>query len=186
MSKNVQQAEFSRLFSLEDLGEDDLAIALQSTAEERAALARRFDVAAIDSFSATAKLARREGGVVALTVTIRARLTQTCVISLEPFESVIEETAERLFAPVGAISGALPMQPADEIAIAAEEADPPEPLAGSEIDLGEVAAEQLGLAIDPYPKRPGVVFGRAEFRGPSGQEPGESPFAVLATVRTKQ
>ncbi len=170
------------MFSLEDLGEDDVAIALQSTEEERAALARRFDVAAIDSFSADARLARRQGGVVALTLTIRARLTQTCVISLEPFESAIEETVERLFAPAGAVPG----QPEDGVVQVDEDAEPPEPLAGFEIDLGEVAAEQLGLAIDPYPKRPGVVFGRAEFRGLSEPGPDESPFAVLATVRPKQ
>ncbi|MDB5401383.1 MAG: hypothetical protein JWQ55_3401, partial [Rhodopila sp.] len=41
------------------------------------------------------------------------------------------------------------------------------------IDLGEAAAEQLGLALDPYPRMPGVELPLAE------DEPNPHPFAAL-------
>ena len=41
------------------------------------------------------------------------------------------------------------------------------------IDLGEAAAEQLALALDPYPRAPGAVLEMEE-------EPEAAPFAALA------
>jgi hypothetical protein len=42
-----------------------------------------------------------------------------------------------------------------------------------QVDLGEAAAEQLGLALDPYPRMPGVEMPAAE------DEPEPHPFAAL-------
>jgi hypothetical protein len=40
-------------------------------------------------------------------------------------------------------------------------ADEPEPLEGDRIDLGEIVAEELALAIDPYPRAPGAELAAA-------------------------
>jgi len=184
MRNNVEKPEFSRIFGILDLLDEDLPIEISATADECAALARRFELRRIEAFSATARLAPAAAGLLRLTMAFRARITQTCVVSLEPFESVIEETAERCFAPPGA-SLARPKEVA-EIEIVVEGEDPPEPLADETIDLGEIAAEHLGLAIDPYPRRPGVVFEGAVAQDFSDPEPRESPFAVLATARRKR
>ena len=55
------------------------------------------------------------------------------------------------------------------------------------LDVGEIVAEQLSLAADPYPRRPGVKFedvmpkprrgGRPELR--------RHPFAGLAALKDK-
>ena len=47
------------------------------------------------------------------------------------------------------------------------------------VDLGALATEFLLLGIDPYPRKPGAVF-----EPPSTGDPGESPFAALAGLRT--
>ncbi len=185
MNNPLEDSEFSRVFQISDLLDGDLPIEISATEDECAALARRFDLRAIEEFSATARLAPMAAGLLRLTLTFRARITQTCVVSLEPFESVIEETVERRFAPPG-VSLAPPGE-AVEIVVVGEDGDggedPPEPLADETIDLGEIAAEHLGLAVDPHPKRPGIVFESVATQGFSEPEPRKSPFAVLASAR---
>ena len=72
--------------------------------------------------------------------------------------------------------------------------DAPEPLAGNMLDVGEIVAEQLALAADPYPRRPGVkledVLPKPRNAGKEGRRAGKSdqprhPFAGLAGLRDK-
>ncbi len=184
MNNQSKNTELSRIFRIPDILDQDGSIAFSATPGECAALARRFDLRGVEAFSADARLVSASGGVLRLVLTVRARITQTCVVSLEPFESEIEETAERAFVPPGAASPR--PEPGKEIEILVEDEDPPEPLAAEAIDIGEIAAEHFGLALDPYPRRPGVVFEGAETQGFSDPAPRESPFAVLATARRKR
>jgi hypothetical protein len=46
------------------------------------------------------------------------------------------------------------------------------------VDLGAIASEFLILGIDPYPRKPGVVFEPNLER-----EAGASPFAALAALK---
>ena len=47
------------------------------------------------------------------------------------------------------------------------------------IDLGRIATDALFLAIDPYPRKPGVVF-EAEVTAP---DPEDHPFAALKALQ---
>ena len=65
--------------------------------------------------------------------------------------------------------------------------DPPDEIIGNTVDLGALAAEFLGLALDPYPRKPG-----AEFAALTEDPPGApaapskvSPFAILKNARPK-
>jgi hypothetical protein len=62
------------------------------------------------------------------------------------------------------------------------------------LDVGEIVAEQLALAADPYPRRPGVkledVLPKPGNAGKEGQRHGKPdqrkhPFADLAALRDK-
>ena len=47
-----------------------------------------------------------------------------------------------------------------------------EPFDGSAIDIGEAAAQQLALALDPYPRAAGAsLAGSADAADPAGEEP---------------
>jgi hypothetical protein len=63
------------------------------------------------------------------------------------------------------------------------EGEEPDVLSGGTIDLGEIAAESLALALDPYPRKPGEVF-HDEIRA-RGRRSGArtSPFAVLSRLK---
>ena len=72
-----------------------------------------------------------------------------------------------------------------EVDVALEEDDPPEPLEGGKIDMGEAAAEHLALVLDPFPRVPGAVFETAEEGKRDEDEAVSSPFAALARLASK-
>ena len=75
-------------------------------------------------------------------------------------------------------------------ALVSAQADAPEPLPGNLLDVGEIVAEQLSLAADPYPRKHGVkledVLPKPRKDGRHGRhEPRRHPFAGLAALRDK-
>ncbi len=91
---------------------------------------------------------------------MRAQVSQTCVVSLDDFSSRIEEPVDVVFLPeadVARMAAERAAQPANHDEEAALD-DLPDPIVGGRIDLGALAAEILILGLDPYPRKPGVVF----------------------------
>ena len=148
---------------------------VEATAAECAALAARMGLVALRALSCSFRLRRLAGGaegraglVIEAHGRLRAEVVQTCVISLDPFPAVVEEDFTVRFVP----SGDCPAD--DDLAGFDPEAVDEIPIAGGVLDLGEAAAEQLALALDPYPRKPGAAL-------PDEPEPPESghPFASL-------
>jgi uncharacterized metal-binding protein YceD (DUF177 family) len=168
--------EFSRVFTVGELGSQGRDISLQASASELEALARRFDLEAIESLSANLDVTPLDGGLIRVRGHFRASVVQTCVISLEPVPALVDERLEAIFAPWDAVA---PGERA--VVISWEEADPPEPIRGGCIDLGELVAEQLALALDPYPRAPGAEL-------PAAGEAGEAvdnPFQALRRLASR-
>jgi hypothetical protein len=68
--------------------------------------------------------------------------------------------------------------------------DAPEPLTSNMLDVGEIAAEQLSLTADPYPRRPGIKLEDVLPKAKGGArraapEQRRHPFAGLAALRDK-
>ncbi|MGH6971182.1 MAG: DUF177 domain-containing protein, partial [Caulobacteraceae bacterium] len=55
--------------------------------------------------------------------------------------------------------------------------DPPDVLGSDQIDLGGYVIEHRSLAIDQFPRKPGVAF-----EAPA-EAPAASPFAALAKLK---
>ena len=148
----------------------------------RAALARHVGVVAIPALSATLELTHTRGGDVLVAGRLTGTLVQTCVVTLEPFEAAIDEPIAVRFSAATADQAkdlaADPEAAAGEVEIGLTEEDPPEPLIDGRIDLGALLTEFLSLAVDPYPRKPGVAW--QETAGPD--EP-QSPFAALAGLK---
>jgi len=127
---------------------------IEANEPERAALAALFGLPAIASLSGDFELAHERGGVIAATLKLRARVTQVCVVTLEPFEARVKEDAKLRFVP------AAKMREGGEDMLDAETLEGPDEIfyAGETIDLGAVLTEQLALALDPYPRKPGAVL----------------------------
>jgi hypothetical protein len=132
----------------------------------------------IMSASASLDVTPKGGGRVHVAGWVRARIGQICVVSLDPIENDIDEAIDLIFAPPDQIP-----ELADLVDDAAESdteiPDPPEPIENGVIDLGRVATDALFLAVDPYPRKPDVVFEPPVV----ADDPEDHPFAALKALQ---
>lgn len=172
-------AEFSRKLRLDRLAGGAVERQLEANAQERAALAERFGLPGLDALTGTLRVSRQmDSPLVRVEGELGAEVRQTCVVTLAPFAARVEERFVQLFT-----LDAVP-EATGEVFVAVDEDDPPEPIDGDSIDLGEVLAEQLALALDPHPRAPGVEFEGASFGGDGPEdETADNPFAVLKRLK---
>jgi hypothetical protein len=141
-------AELTRLIGLSKIDRTGVDIVVRATSEECAALAARMAVPAIGSLECFYRLtAEGNGATIFARGRLRAQVTRVCVISAEDFETSIDDEFEIRFVPAGTETDDPDPDLPDEI-----------PYQGDTIDLGQAAAEQLGLALDPYPRMPGAAL----------------------------
>jgi hypothetical protein len=146
----------------------------------RGAMAELAGLRAILSASASLDATPASGGRVHVTGRVRARVGQTCVVSLDPIESDIDEAVDLIFAPPEQIPQLSDL--VDETAESdAEIPDPPEAIVNGVIDLGRLATDALFLGVDPYPRRPDAVFDLPVV----APDPEDHPFAALKALQLK-
>jgi len=144
----------------------------------REAMAEVAGLREILSARASLDVTLERGGRVHVTGHVRARIGQTCVVTLDPIENEIDEPIDLIFAPPEQIPDL-----SDLVDEAAESEtgipDPPEPIINGVIDLGRLATDALFLAVDPYPRRPDAVFDPPV----ETADPMDHPFAALKALR---
>jgi uncharacterized metal-binding protein YceD (DUF177 family) len=168
--------ELSRPVRIDTLGEAQRALRIEADEAERAALARRFGLIAIDRLAADLTLARREDEVT-LGGTLSALVTQACIASGAPLEAAVEAPFEILFRPQLDPNGH-----DEEIELSHGELDIVF-YDGGEIDVGEAVAETLALNLDPWPRAPDAEQALKAAGVKSEEEAG--PFGALAALRDK-
>ena len=130
------------------------------------------------SVSASLDVTPMSGGRFHVEGRVQARIGQTCVVTLDPIETEIDEPIDLIFAPPDQIP-----QMADLVDEAeesdAEIPDPPEPIENGIIDLGRLATDALYLAVDPYPRKPDAVFEPLV----EAPDPEDHPFAALKALK---
>lgn len=179
-------SEFSREVGIGPWPEGHLAVALEASAAERRALARRFDLVDLPVLSARGRLERSaDGRELRFFGRLEAEVVQSCVVSLEPVSATIAEPVERRFRLVDDASD---LAREVEVSLDPDEVEV-EPLLGPSLDLGEVIAEELSLALDPYP-RAEDPYALLPDLGPDvsiGPEPTpERPLAALHKWRSER
>ena len=158
--------ELHRPVRVSRIGSDGMEFAVDTTEIERAALALRMRLPAILALRGRFGLLRRRDGVIEASGRLEATVVQTCVVSLEDFDAPVAEDFVLHFVPEGTESDDPDPDSVDEI-----------PYGGDVIDLGEVMAEQLALALDPYPRRQGAEL------PDTGEAPTDHRLAGLAAWR---
>lgn len=154
-------------------------LAFEADAAQLVALAQLAGLREVAEARATFNLRHAGGDAISAVGRVRGRISQTCVVTLEPVENLIDEAIDVMFVPPsqGAPAAQVqsPVEGDDEIP------DPPEPIVGGVIDLGKLAMDMLFLGIDPYPRKPGV-----EFVPPALEiDPDEHPFAGLKALKSE-
>ena len=166
----------------EEVGEQGRSIDVNASAKERAAIAEALGLDDVLELSTSYRIRPRAGGRYVLKGTIRARIVQTCVVTLEPFENVIEEAIGGEYWP----PDRLPVEAVGSAHVGAGDADDPLPLVEDRIEAGQLVFETLALAIDLHPRRPDAAFVLANDPGESVADKPEdrpNPFAVLAKLK---
>ena len=168
--------EFSLIVTLDDAAHGR-AISVEAGTEERARIAARLDLIALDRFAISAQIRTIAGGIGAKGE-VQAELVQTCAATALPVPATIVEPFDLRFlrdvdAPVGED---------EEIEISSDDCDLL-PLDGDRMDLGDAAVQSLSLALDPFPRHPDADRILAE-KGVLSEE-AAGPFAALAKLRGK-
>ena len=182
-----EKSEIERIVDIDRMGANgSTAIDIAASEGERAALAKRFGFLGLPAFSARVTVDRQLGGRVVVEGRLRGKIVQACILTLDPVMQDLDETFRIVFKQ----DLTEERDPESGEALVNPQADAPEPLSGNLLDVGEIVAEQLSLAADPYPRRPGAkledVLPRPRRDGrPIRQEQRRHPFAGLAALKDK-
>lgn len=170
--------EFSRPRAL-DAAEGLGGFAIAATAEERARLEARLDLAGLDHFNVEGRIAAA-GANVTLDLSWTAGVRRICVVTLEEFAEP-HAGSETLRYRLQMGSGGDVEGGDEEI----DDLDAPEILTKPVLDVGEEAVQMLALALDPHPRKPGLEADASHIEdAPADEGAGETrrPFADLGAM----
>ena len=182
MSEAELAPEFSRIVTIDSLGDRGRTLVLEADAAEREAIRKRLGLEGLSSLSGTAEVRRAGRERFRVDIDFRADVLQSCVVTLEPVSSLVSDTGVIWFQRVRG-----PVEEPDFVDLDAP--DPPEPLVDDRIDVGELVVQHLALALDPYPRAEGA---KLEEVLPAGEEVdedvdvSEADNAFAALVRLKK
>ena len=169
-----EAAPFAWIIPLADIPPAGRKIARKLTEQECGALAAYAGIESVGALSAQGEVKPWANGIEAR-ITFTADVVQACVVTLEPVPDHIEGEFSRRYLP------GLSEEEAHAIEVVPDEEDPPEPLTGDAIDLGPALAEELILALNPYPRAPGAAIPEEARTSDAAL----SPFAVLERLKPK-
>src|SRR5262249_17763216 len=157
----------------EDVPATGSHIALTPDERTRQAIASTAGLRTLPRLEATFEVMRSGADGLRVSGQVSATVGQTCVVTLEPIDSEVVEAFDVVYKPAPGPGAGEDL----EVSVGTQEV---EPLINGTIDLGAIATEFLFLGIDPYPRKPGVVF-----EPPSSGEPAGGAFAALAALKKK-
>jgi hypothetical protein len=148
---------------------------LTADAAARIRIATALDLVDLPELAAEVQLAPWMDGAI-VHASWRARVVQTCGVTLEPLESELSGEFDVRAVPQGSV--AAPAE-AGALELDLDAPDPPDILDGDRIDPAAYVVEHLALALDPFPRKPGAVF------QPPEATPEASLFAVLLELKPR-
>lgn len=175
----MSENEFSHIVKLADIGSGATKLHITADADQRTALAKRFDLETLDSLQADLSLLRDSNGILAQG-RFTASLAQHCIATGDPVPAEINEALAIRFL-------AEPVHGEDaEIELDSDDCDTMFH-DGQVIDLGEAVAQSMGLALDPYPRSANAeaALKKAGVISEETAKEEASPFGALAALRDK-
>lgn len=133
----------------------------------RAALATRLGISALPRLGFAGQIRAVEGDAWQVAGQLEARVVQPCVVTLAPVSTDLHEKIHRTFSPHVTIPEG------DEAEMPDDEHEP----LGQFIDLAEIMAEELILALPLYPRADG-----ASLAPPPAEQETRKPFSGLADL----
>ncbi len=156
---------------------------LAANARERRDLSVRIEVPGLLKFEADFSASRQAPGIYQVKGKVQAEMVQTCVRTLEPIKTSVDEAfsitlmAKRIYADY--------LEEVEE-----GEIEDIEMLTDEEVNLGEIAVQYLSLFVDPYPAGEGPpeekdLGHKATLQSEDSHIEATSPFAILKKLDKK-
>jgi len=166
----------TRLYELGRMAQAGDEVTITPTPEDRARIAHWADVQSINSFAAKIDLKKVSATRYKLDVALDADIVQACVVTLEPVRAHIERKFVRELLLTQA-----PQHSVKEIELTPVDDDGREEIESLRYDLAVPVLEEFALAIDPYPRAPGVAF-----EAPADEaDSADHPFAALKSLKNR-
>lgn len=178
-------SDFKALIRLKGLSASPRDFRFTASQAECDVLAARFGLHSLSGLDVSGSLRSDPGaGGIRLQGCLQADLEQLCGISLEPVAETVGTEFDVLFTKQ--VAGEVPAHSLDQ-----EFSDQDvEPYPEAEIDIGEIAAQYLSMAINPFPRKAGADISA---KPPAGVQilteeeavAAASPFANLKKLNEK-
>ncbi|MGE0055304.1 MAG: DUF177 domain-containing protein [Hyphomicrobium sp.] len=159
-----------------DVPEQGLELVRKAGDAERAEIASALKLSSLDALEARYRIISVAGGGWRLKGQVGAVVVQSCVVTLEPVASTIDEPFEVEFWR----ETSEPEGGEDKSVL---EGPDVETLVGDDIPVGRIVFETLSSAIDPYPRKEGAAF---DWKDKTGNAEKANPFSVLAQLKDKE
>ncbi|HEY0107769.1 MAG TPA: hypothetical protein VGB91_16930 [Rhizomicrobium sp.] len=175
----TDEPPFRHPYDLGDLGRAGAEIRVDAAGDDLARIARWADVRAVNGFGATVSLRKHSADRFSLDAELVADIVQDCVVTLEPVASRIVKPVHRELH----LTQRIRTRPGESIPLnpGAGDDEVPEEIDNLTYDLAAPLLEEFVLAIDPYPRAPGVEFATAA----DPEVRPESPFSVLKSLKNR-
>jgi uncharacterized metal-binding protein YceD (DUF177 family) len=171
---------FSHSYNLARLGNAGDAVRFSADADQRASIARWAGILSLETFETEVEIRKLAPNRFGLAFHLQADVTQGCVVTLEPVASHLNKRFSRELVFVGASRHReAPDSGGPDLVLDSDQEEGPEEIDSLHLDLATPVLEEFALALDPYPRRPGVEFAP---ESPDSDRP-ESPFAVLKGLK---
>jgi len=190
--------EFSHLINISKLVNGPRDYTIQASEKECQPLCERLQLQNLSGLQGRVHLSLSphapygmDGPCINLEGSLSAQVTQTCVVSLEPVDTVIETKFSGVFLKDADVPGYHDQDSEED-----EEEEGPEILGQiisdsvDSIDLGELFTQQLALELPAFPRKDGLDFDgyttdNKEENETAKETPRENPFAVLKNLTNK-
>lgn len=181
MTARDDSRPLARRLRLDEIKEDATG-EVAATPVELTSIARLLDLPALDRLALSYRLVRGGEGRLHLSGRVTAKVTQTCVLSLEPVDAEIDVPVEVDFWPTSLFEA---LEHSAEEPGHTDLLDWPEPIVDGRIDLGPILYETLATSLDPYPKREGASFEWSQQASEPPEPAKTGPFAALEALKRR-
>lgn len=173
------------LWVREDEARSPVRVSLTLNEQELAALASRCGLHGVKDFSLKATATHVKGGKLRVEGAYASHFTYLCGVTLQPFDSQIEEDFRQIFVDPDRIKPAGSTIDVDPLS-----QDDPDMLIDGAADVADLVFQLFALTLDPYPRHPDATQTLLETGSKISDKPDAhndetppSPFAVLKDMK---
>lgn len=181
MSHSFETYEFSRMVNVADIPSTGQGFAAKASLDECAAICTRFDLSAVKCFEISGIIKPHGKQRYQLEAKLVAEIVQTCVITLDPIETAIEQAFKLALTSQEA---SLQENTEEVDLFDPNEEDPPLLFNEDKIDYGECAVQYFSDCLEIYPRKSDASFERiAKPSEENHEEKRDNPFDILQKLK---